>query len=294
MTVKSNSIDNLEKIIKLKADLDRIELNGLYYTGVLERPKNELIQWLYSNLHTGHIMFDEERHNSIKNLNDLNEQIITSVEDPGVSIKSQNQMVNGNNYALIHGVRVTEKSDEYNSVVLPCFRPNLTPGFFMFVHTENGIHSSPIKRHYIYADTPSYAIHLWSQCVKELVDKNINFSAKVLSSSNSYPRNDALVFYSSKDYLKVEEILNKNVQKNPRKSDFNSILAKKISENLYTAEEPYMTNEIKQSFGEHRCNAIADAIQDHFITSVNFKLLLKQRLISYSINPEDLSENFSE
>ena len=106
------------------------------------------------------------------------------------------------------------------------------------------------------------------------------------------PRNDALVFYSSKDYLKVEEILTQKVQENPRKVKFGSILAKKISENLYTAEEPHMTNEIKQSFGEHRCNAIADAIQDHFITSVNFKLLLKQRLISYSINPEDLSKNF--
>lgn len=289
MTILKNSIDSLEEIIKLKVDLDRVEINNVSYTGVLERPKNELIQWLYSNLHTGHIGFEES--DFIKNLNDLNQQIITSVNDPGISVKSQNQMINGDNYALIHGVRVTEKVNAYNSVVLPCFRPNLTPGFFMFVHTENGIHSAPIKRHYVYADTSSYAINLWSKCVEELVNENIDFSAKVLSSSNSYPRNDALVFYSSKDYVKVERILTQRVQENPRKIEIGSKLARKVSENLYTAEEPYMTNEINQSFGEHRCNAVADAIQDHFVTSVNFKLLLKQRLISYSINPEDLSKN---
>ncbi|HAB0417283.1 T3SS effector HopA1 family protein [Staphylococcus capitis] len=291
MISKSNSIDNLENIIELRPDLDRVDVNDFSYTGVLEKPKNELIQWLYSTLHTGHVILED--NNSIKNLNDLNQQIVTSVKDPGISIQSQNQIVNGDNYALVHGVRINEKVDECNSLVLPCFRPNLTPGFFMFVHTQNGIHSAPIKRHYIYADSPLYGIPLWAQCIEELIAENIDFSAKVLSSSNNYPRNDALVFYSGKDYLKVERILTQKVQENPKISNINSILAEKISENLYTAEEPYMTNGIKQSFGEHRCNAIADAIQDHFITSVNFKLLLKQRLISYGIDPDDLSKNLA-
>ena len=64
----------------------------------------------------------------------------------------------------------------------------------MFVHTNNGLHMNKVTRHYIYADTPQYAIELWSKCVNELVEKNVSFSAKVLSSSDSYPRNDALVF----------------------------------------------------------------------------------------------------
>ncbi len=51
----------------------------------------------------------------------------------------------------------------------------------MFVHTNNGLHMNKITRHYIYADTPQYAIELWSQCVNELVEKNVRFSAKVLS-----------------------------------------------------------------------------------------------------------------
>ncbi|MDG0843983.1 T3SS effector HopA1 family protein [Staphylococcus equorum] len=289
MTILSNSIDNLEKIIKLEADLDQIEINNIRYKGVLEKPKNQLIQWLYSNLHTGNI--DSYSNDFIKKLNDLDKKIIDSVEDPGIILKAQKEIVGGKEYTLIHGVRVIGKTDEHESVRLPCFRPNLTPGFFMFVHTENGIHSSPVKRHYIYADNPSYGIDLWAKCVKELVDKNVNFSAKVLSSSDSYPRNDALVFYSSDDYIKVEQILLQKVKENPKVLIDGSLLAKKVYKNLYTAEEPLMTNEIKQSFGENRCNAIADAIQDHFVTSVNFKLLLKQRLISYRINTDDLSEN---
>lgn len=108
---------------------------------------------------------------------------------------------------------------------------------------------------------------------------------------DNYPRNDALVFYSSKDYVQVEQVLIKEVTENPKGIKVGSVLAKKVTDNLYTAEEPIMTNGIQQSFDEHRCNAIADAIQDHFVTSVNFKLLLKQRFMSYKINPENLSEN---
>ena len=87
----------------------------------------------------------------------------------------------------------------------------------MFVHTNNGLHINKVTRHYIYADTPQYAIELWSKCVNELVEKNVSFSAKILSSSDSYPRNDALVFYSSEDKDKVEKVLIEHVKKAPIK-----------------------------------------------------------------------------
>ncbi|MFQ3844747.1 T3SS effector HopA1 family protein [Staphylococcus pseudoxylosus] len=289
MSVFENSIDNLEKLIKIEADLDQIEINNIRYAGVLEKPKNQLIQWLYSNLHTGHTGTDS--NHKVHQFNDLDKKITDAVKDPGITLKTQKESVNGKEYPLIHGIRVIGETNEYESIRLPCFRPNLTPGFFMFVYTENGVHLSPVKRHYIYADTPLYGIDLWAKCVNELVKKEISFSAKVLSSSDNYPRNDALVFYSSKDYLQVEQVLIKEVTENPKGIKVGSVLAKKVTDNLYTAEEPIMTNGIQQSFGEHRCNAIADAIQDHFVTSVNFKLLLKQRFVSYKINPENLSEN---
>ena len=48
----------------------------------------------------------------------------------------------------------------------------------MFVHTNNGLHINKVTRHYIYADTPQYAIELWSKCVNELVEKNVSFLLK--------------------------------------------------------------------------------------------------------------------
>ena len=84
----------------------------------------------------------------------------------------------------------------------------------MFVHTNNGLHMNKITRHYIYADTPQYAIELWSQCVNELVEKNVRFSAKVLSSSDSYPETMHL-FYSSEDKEKVEKVLIEHIERSP-------------------------------------------------------------------------------
>ena len=70
-----------------------------------------------------------------------------------------------------------------------------------------------------------------------------------------------------------------------------SQLASQLTYNLFTAEEPIQTNGIQQSFGEHRCSAIADAIQDYFITGASFKLLLKQRFIANQIDTKDVSKN---
>lgn len=119
----------------------------------------------------------------------------------------------------------------------------------------------------------------------------MSFSAKILSSSDSYPRNDALVFYSSEDKDRVEKVLIKYVEKSPIKIKEGSQLASQLTYNLYTAEEPIQTNDIQQSFGEHRCSAIVDAIQDYFITGASFKLLLKQRFIANQIDINDVSKN---
>ncbi|HEC2179102.1 TPA: hypothetical protein R1928_002423, partial [Staphylococcus delphini] len=274
----NTSIETLLTNMNLEIDLNKVTIANFIYKGVLEKPKAELIQWLYKVLHTGNI--EVNKNQIIKSLNDLDSNIIKRLKDPEIKMPVQKQEVHNKSYPIIHGVRIHEDVGIDQFISVPCFRPNLTPGFFMFVNTENGLHNGNVKRHYIYADTPEYGIETWVNCVEKLMSEKASFSAKVLSSSANYPRNDALVFYSSKDTQKVQEILVNEINKNPIRNIKGSLLAKKLVHNLYVADEPIQRQGMHQSFGEHRCNAIADAIQDHFITGVEFKLLLKQRLLS--------------
>lgn len=289
MTEKVNTLEDLALKIELETDLNRVKIDNETYDDVLENQKSKLKQWLYSMLHTGNL--NNQVKQTTKTFNDLNQQIVSRIKDPGIRVETSTQNFNGHTYHVIQGVRINEEVNEDNSLVIPSSRPNLTPGFFMFVHTNNGLHMNKVTRHYIYADAPQYAIELWSQCVNELVEKNVSFSAKVLSSSDSYPRNDALVFYSSEDKEKVEKVLIEHIERSPIDIKKGSQLASQLRYNLYTAEEPIQINGIQQSFGEHRCSAIADAIQDYFNTGVAFQLLLKQRLIANQIDIKDLSKN---
>ncbi|MFW3591248.1 T3SS effector HopA1 family protein [Staphylococcus caprae] len=289
MTEKVNTLEDLALKIELETDLNRVKIDNETYDDVLENQKSKLKQWLYSMLHTGNL--NNQVKQTTKTFNDLTQQIVSRIKDPGIRVETSTQNFNGHTYHVIQGLRINEEVNEDNSLVIPCSRPNLTPGFFMFVHTNNGLHMNKVTRHYIYADTPQYAIKLWSQCVNELVEKNVSFSAKVLSSSDSYPRNDALVFYSSEDKEKVEKVLIEHIESSPIKIKKGSQLASQLRYNLYTAEEPIQINGIQQSFGEHRCSAIADAIQDYFNTGAAFQLLLKQRLIANQIDVNDLSKN---
>ncbi|WP_044466466.1 T3SS effector HopA1 family protein [Staphylococcus caprae] len=289
MTEKVNTLEDLALKIELETDLNRVKIDNETYDDVLENQKSKLKQWLYSMLHTGNL--NNQVKQTTKTFNDLTQQIVSRIKDPGIRVETSTQSFNGHTYHVIQGLRINEEVNEDNSLVIPCSRPNLTPGFFMFVHKNNGLHMNKVTRHYIYADTPQYAIELWSQCVNELVEKNVSFSAKVLSSSDSYPRNDALVFYSSEDKEKVEKVLIEHIESSPIKIKKGSQLASQLRYNLYTAEEPIQINGIQQSFGEHRCSAIADAIQDYFNTGAAFQLLLKQRLIANQIDIKDLSKN---
>ncbi|GAA0132818.1 T3SS effector HopA1 family protein [Bacillus velezensis] len=289
MKTDTNSINKLYNLISLKPDLDTIIIKGEKYSEVLKKPKSQLVQWLYCTLHTGNLslMDNIERYHS-SNLDDM---ISNSVKDPTLLVPAKDVKIKDVSLVEVDGVRINSKLNSEGTVCLPCFRPNLTPGFFMFVHTKSGRHGQSVKRHYIAADHPNYAISVWSKSITKLVKEKLSFSGKILSNTSSYPRNDAIVFYSSEDSDKVEKILTDIVVEHPNKEMPGSLLYKKIAYNLYTAEEPIVKNGVQQSFGENRCSAIADAIQDHFVTNVDFKLLLKQRLKAYHIDPEDLSKN---
>lgn len=78
-------------------------------------------------LHTGNL--NNQVKQSSKTFNDLNEQIASSIKDPGIRVETSTQNFNGQIYHVIQGIRIKEEVNEDNSIVVPCSRPNLTPGF---------------------------------------------------------------------------------------------------------------------------------------------------------------------
>lgn len=279
MTSK-NGIDQLSEMIQIESDIDLIKYKGNRYAGVMENSKKNLSRWLYCVLHAG----NEKLYTKNFDMSGekLDQKISNSVIDTKIIVKG----VPVEDMIEIGGVRINKKPIG-NEVQLSCLRPNLTPGFFMYVHSDS--HNANQFRHYIAASDPDYAIKIWSAAVNNLAEKNIQFSAKILSNSGSYPRNDAIVFYSNEEVDLVQKELIE-ITRNDSGRITVSPLCEKIGSNLGRAEQPMTADGIRQSFGEHRCNAIADATQDVFTTGLEFRILLKQRFINANIDPNDISK----
>lgn len=228
-----------------------------------------------------------------KNNNDLIKKIMLKIKDPLLKVPNEWSEFDNKKLSMINGVRVDVTNYvKENSLYLPCFRPNISPGFFMFNHNSKVNNKPEIKRFYIGSTSPEYAIDIWSDATNQLVKKNIDFQSKVLSNSKLYPRTDAVVFYIFKqDVNLVQNILVELIEE--KHEDFAcSKLAKKLLYNLAIADEPINLNAgVKQSFGENRCEIIADSIFDHLNKGIDFQLILKERLLSSMINPYSISDN---
>ena len=129
MTEKVTTLEDLALKIEFETDLNKVKIDNETYDEVFENQKSKLKQWLYSMLHTGNL--NNQVKQSSKTFNDLNQQIASSIKDPGIRIETSTQIFNGQTYHVIQGLRIKEEITEDNSIVIPCSRPNLTPGFFM-------------------------------------------------------------------------------------------------------------------------------------------------------------------
>ena len=283
--------ETIEKI-KIEPDSGNIIIDENVFVNCMLRHKSELNQWLYSVLHTGNINFSAA--NIFNQSTDLNGLIRDAVPDSKIRIPISGNNHTEENIVTYSGIRFAlDEDDKQNGCLsLSCHRPNLTPGFYMFVNATTP-HGTETKRFYIGARDYNYAIRTWSEGVKNLLDKKIEFSAKVLSNILSYPRNDSAVFYCGKENSELvrSSLLNivRNVrEENPAKGSF---FCRKIFENLTEADQPVQNGGLKQSFGEHRCACIADALQDTFSTGLPFESMLEYRLKQYGIDKNDFSKN---
>lgn len=281
--MSSATVSELANMITVHTDLDEVEIAGEVYTGVLKRPKKELSQWLYCVLHAGnsHLLDDN-------NGQDLTEKINNCIDDSTLKVPAAYEIVRGEKYAVTNGVRVYAPIVN-GEIELPSKRPNLTPGFFMFVSmNELGKY-----RHYVGAANPEEAINFWAEGIKRLQGKGYKFSAKVLSNTGSYPRNDAIVFYSNSDKVNVEKeliLLAEELVIDSSKLTGSPFMDALVN-SLGYGEQPLDSNGIHESLGEQRTKLLALAIRDVFTTGLDLKVLITQRFKKANINLDNVALN---
>ncbi len=284
----------IAEMICLNPDVDTIVVGDNTYERCLERPREELQRWLYSVIHVGNQKIFE--NTDLQNAN-LNSEITSSLTDPWFEVEVAEQAtVNGIEVAEVGGIKIKKTiTDSLSGVRIPCFRPNLTPGFFMFKHDDSIVNNDEAKimRYYVSTNSPELAISVWSKAIKYLLRSERKFSAKVLSNSESYPRNDAVVFYLPGKNPAFEKRLVEIVQDEPDKDEscMGSPLCQSISSQITLAQQPRQSGNEEVSFGEHRCRIIAKAIQDALSTGADFLPLLIARLKQEHVNPQNLSAN---
>ncbi|MBY6352348.1 T3SS effector HopA1 family protein [Rhodococcoides corynebacterioides] len=171
------------------------------------------------------------------------------------------------------------------TVRVPRVRESLSPGFLVVDGCAGSIHADDdIHRIYLRIESASLAPPIWAQLLTEL-DQNYRgrFRAKILSRSDEYPRNDALVVYLP--YL--DETLLCAVAALPLDSDTGgSVFCRPLAAGVGYAREPADLASRGISFGQHRSQVIADTLVDHHTdTTVLVRQALCDALIAADIDP---------
>lgn len=280
------NVNQLTKIINIDIDLDLVTIGNEKFENCSLKKSSDLSQWLYCVLHTGNPSL-LHRDKQVQ----LTEQIQNTVVNEKSILCGEAENILGLSCVNLGGVRVYSEDGE--SVAISKCRPNLTPGFFLYMNSvTDGKILSNTDRYYIYADKPSKAIEIWSSIVEKLESISIPFTTKVLSQSSSYPRTDAVVVYSTREFSnEIREVI-LEIADSKYSNDFEqhtSPLCKKLTNVVSFAQQPKYRGK-NVSFGESRCENIAYAIKDSLITGLDFQMLLKKRFENSGINPDKIFE----
>ena len=183
---------------------------------------------------------------------------------------------------------------------LPCSRPNLSPGFFMFVHEPaTQATSRPLPgeatRFYVRHDDGDDALADWAACLRGLTGRGLSFRTKLLSRRSAYPRNDAIVFYAGTHAEAVREVVTGTQARRPEPSGgrHGSPLCVDVGAGVSRAEDPRDPRPPYrgQSFGEHRCRLIAEAVLETLDGGAPLEEVLVARCEEAHVDAGNLARN---
>ena len=295
------SAAHITDIVRLDADARLLSAGGHERTAP-DSPAAlaELTAWLYAVLHAGNpavfapasLLADPE----------FEERVRAAVPDPGLLVPVQRVAEDGRGgaFAELHRVRLALTADQLvredgtDLARVSCLRPNLTPGFFMYLH-ETGAGAAPagaVTRYYLGGTDPDAALALWARSVERLVAAGLNFRTKILSRRAAYPRNDATVYYVHGDTAAFEGVMAGLLAEEGAAGPASPLCAPHPC-GLHTAHEPVdpRPGHQQRSYGEHRCAAIAEAVVRAVRGEADFPRALADAFADANIDPDDVARN---
>ncbi|QAY62561.1 hypothetical protein ET495_04085 [Xylanimonas allomyrinae] len=300
--LRGPSAADLAAMIDVDTDHRTITVRGETLALDGDNPGRGLTAWLYATLHAGSpgaiattaLLPDEAFEREIRE----------ALTDPGVQVAIDPARIAVSapvgEVAELHRVRVLFDEADITEVDgrryarVSSLRPNLTPGFFMFVHdaAQAATPTAEVHRHYVRFEDPRAALAFWAPTLDLLVAAGLSFRSKILSRPGSFPRNDSVVFYSSTDVDRVEGIIAGEMA-TLAMTPTGSPLCAQVAPGLYRAADPLRLQGREESFGQSRCAAVAAAIVATLTRAGAFQDHLEEALAGAGILIEDVSRNAS-
>ena len=162
--------------------------------------------------------------------------------------------------------RLTTRTGETATVVLPCARPAVSTGFFLATSGKVPFRSTgQLLRLYGRIDTKDAAPTIWRQLVAFLEDSTIPWQAKISSSRVGYPRNDAVVVYLPRPAWRAARPCADMLQATGLMGEGSSTFTHQLTHSVACAFEPDDARPSYRglSFGQHRTKVLAEALVKH-------------------------------
>jgi hypothetical protein len=296
----SPTAEGISQLVLLDAEAKTVHYGDLRFNiGVGPQARSALATWLYTNVHAGNpnafstdaVLPDATFERSIRG----------SINDRTIAVPVR--PLGGNPHVVeLHRVRLTIKDTELitdpgqgPSALIPSQRPNLTPGFFMYVNDPQGwTADTAVIRFYVGHNDPVEALRIWSTAVTRLTDAGIEFRSKILSRRGAYPRNDALVFYATADAESLlAELRSVMKELDAQGLGDGSPLCAQVGFGIHQAEDPrdLRPGRSQPSYGEHRCGMIADALMSAVSGDESYLEALVRLCLESNIDSDNLARN---
>ncbi len=152
---------------------------------------------------------------------------------------------------------------------IPAPRPSLSTGFFLTDGSRGRVTGSPMLRLYFHLTHAEAAPEAWGTVLSQLEALQLRYRAKVTSSLKHFPRRDALVVYLGSDAWHAAADIAASVRGLPGLGTTTSPFVRRIADGVGAAWEPDDPRpgkgKGKLSFGEHRCQVLAEALVGHAV-----------------------------
>ncbi|MFE1057046.1 T3SS effector HopA1 family protein [Streptomyces rochei] len=160
---------------------------------------------------------------------------------------------------------VTGRAGDQVEVAIPSGRPGLSPGFFLATSGVPAVRGGATLRLYARLDDPEAAPGVWKALLDFLEETNAPWRAKISSSRQLYPRNDALVVYLPRPAWRLARGCAQVLADTGLTATGTSPFTHPVNESVGCAFEPdeRRLSRRDMSFGQHRTHVLAEALVRH-------------------------------